>query len=484
MTRVIIPFSTTVVLPFNINFQVNSTAINLKSNKFFRNKIFVKLKNYLLEISKDNHRNFIDTAKYHDYISNYLGPNNDVSFLETFIINSTKIKSKLKNELPLNRIINNADLSIGENELKVNGESILVNLLDPIIILNKVINLGYVVFRFSYFVERDNTVLEESFNLEVIKKLSENPFFRYFKENNDKYLVNFKQGDLNFSFNLDEINKLIFDTFYNDIDFYLKKPVLFYFGSIPFSQIPNDQFYKLLRIPPIKEDIGLNIEDRSKIIEERIKCINMDEGSIVLDYTKSQDGIKGVFNKYFPAFILALNQREVMMKVTRIISTLNSSDIERNRSRISEKLGSIRKLIHILQLKQIFYNLSNYNEISVYYKRLQESFNLERLLMDNKESIESIHGLIESENTLKDKNRDINIGLFIFVITMMEGLKVTIEIIEDKQTEHNIYKLIFGLLVVFIIIVVKWNSIITSILNIIDFDFLTKTSKKKDNNKK
>ena len=106
MARFIIPFSTTVVLPFNINFQLNSTAINLKSNKFFRNKIFVKLKNYLLEISKDNHRNFIDTAKYLDYISNYLGPNNDVSFLETFIINSTKIKSKLKNELPLNRIIN------------------------------------------------------------------------------------------------------------------------------------------------------------------------------------------------------------------------------------------------------------------------------------------------------------------------------------------------------------------------------------------
>jgi K+-sensing histidine kinase KdpD len=104
--------------------------------------------------------------------------------------------------------------------------------------------------------------------------------------------------------------------------------------------------------------------------------------------------------------------------------------------------------------------------------------------MDNKESIESIHGLIESENTLKDKNRDINIGLFVFIITMMEGLKVTIEIIEDKESEHNIYKLIFGILVVFIILLVKWNSIITSILNIIDFDFLTKTSTKKDNKKK
>jgi hypothetical protein len=104
--------------------------------------------------------------------------------------------------------------------------------------------------------------------------------------------------------------------------------------------------------------------------------------------------------------------------------------------------------------------------------------------MDNKESIESIHGLIESENTLKDKNRDINIGLFIFIITMMEGLKVTIEIIEDKQTEHNIYKLIFGSLIIFIIIMVKWNSIITSILNIIDIDFTTKSSTKQINNKK
>jgi hypothetical protein len=484
MARVVIPFSTTVVLPFNINFQTNSAEIILKSNKFFRNKIFDRLQNHLSKISLISDKNVIDTGKYNDYISNYLGPNNDVSFLKTFIIDSTKIKNKLKNELPLNRIINNADLSIGENELKVNGENIIVKMQDPIIILNQVISLGYVVFKFNYFIERENNTLEETFNLEIIKKFSENPFFRYFKENNHKYLVNLRQGDLNFSFNLDEINRLIFDTFYNDIEFYLKKPVLFYSGSIPFNQIPDDQFYKLLRIPPLNEDIGINMEERSEIIEERIKCINMDEGSIILDYTNSQEGTRGVFKKYFTAFILSLNQREVMMKVTRIISTLNSSEIERNKSRISEKLSIIRKLIHILQLKQIFYNLSNYNEISVYYKRLQESFNLERLLMDNKESIESIHGLIESENTLKDKNRDINIGLFVFIITMMEGLKVTIEIIEDKQSEHNIYKLIFGILVVFIIIVVKWNSIITSILNIIDFDFLTKSSTKQINKKK
>jgi hypothetical protein len=483
MTRVIIPFSTTVVLPFNINFQSDSSEISLNANKFFRNKIFVKLKKHLSEISKDQHKNFIDTGKYHDYISNYLGPINDVSFLETIIIDSTKIKAKLSNELALNRIINNADLSIGDNEIIINGENILVNLLDPII-LNKVINLGYAVFRFTFLVDSKSTSIEERFNLEFIEKLSENTFFRYFRDKSNKYLINFSHGDLNYSFNLDEVNKLIFNSFYNKIEFYIKKPVLFHFGSIPFGQIPDDQFYKLLRIPPKMEDEGLNIEDRSQIIEERIKYVNMDEGSIILDYTISKDGMKGIFNKYFPAFILALNQREIMMKVTRIISSLNSSDIERNRARISQKLGSIRKLIHILQLKQIFYNLSNYNEISVYYKKLQESFNLERLLLDNKESIESIHGLMESENTIKDKNRDINIGLFVFIITMMEGLKVTIEIIEDKQTEHNIYKLIFGLLVVFIIIVVKWNSIITSILNIIDFDFLTKTSTKKDNNKK
>ena len=88
--------------------------------------------------------------------------------------------------------------------------------------------------------------------------------------------------------------------------------------------------------------------------------------------------------------------------------------------------------------------------------------------------------MVSLTNKYFEKHR----GLFVFIITMMEGLKVTIEIIEDKESEHNIYKLIFGILVVFIILVVKWNSIITSILNIIDFDFLTKTSTKKDNKKK
>ena len=69
MARFIIPFSTTVVLPFNINSQSGSSEISMNANKFFRNKIFVKLKKHLSEISKDQHKNFIDTGKYHDYIS-------------------------------------------------------------------------------------------------------------------------------------------------------------------------------------------------------------------------------------------------------------------------------------------------------------------------------------------------------------------------------------------------------------------------------
>ena len=52
MARVIIPFSTTVVLPFNINSLSDSSEISLNANKFFRNKIFVKLKKHLSDISK------------------------------------------------------------------------------------------------------------------------------------------------------------------------------------------------------------------------------------------------------------------------------------------------------------------------------------------------------------------------------------------------------------------------------------------------
>ena len=76
-----IPFSTTIIIPFNISSNKEDiiSENNLKDTVFYE-----ELRQYLFRISNNKH-SIIDKFKYHTYISNYLGSNenkvNDLSFL-------------------------------------------------------------------------------------------------------------------------------------------------------------------------------------------------------------------------------------------------------------------------------------------------------------------------------------------------------------------------------------------------------------------
>lgn len=445
-----IPFSTTIIIPFNIssNKEEVISENNLKDNVFYE-----ELRQYLFRISTNKH-SIIDKLKYHTYISNYLGSNenkdNDLSFLETFFIDPEKVNKIIKDKIPFNFFFNRINLKLGKSNLHF-------GLNEPLIILNKAIKIGYVIFRFRFIESSDDNDKKyppDEESLAFVEALSKIDFFRFFNENRDKHCISCVYEDKTYFIPIIEIINGIFSEYSQSIIFTYLKPVLFHYGIFPFESIKDNIYYNLLRIPP--KDMGdLNsLQINSTTVEGRIKFICMNEGVLIIDRTTTSTEMNSIFNKYFPAFIIALNQREIMMKVARIISEISGLEIEKNSPIFIEKLSELRKLIHILQLKQVFYSISNFNEVACFYKELQIKFNLELLLNDNKDSIDSIHGILDSENSKKEKLRNQKIENFVLLITIIGGFTTIIQIIEYFGLNHYIFKIIF-LLIILLLAVIK-----------------------------
>jgi hypothetical protein len=149
----------------------------------------------------------------------------------------------------------------------------------------------------------------------------------------------------------------------------------------------------------------------------------MNEGACVFDCYLT--GGLDLFKKYFPSFILAINQREIMIRTNNEISLLNIRDFEFGiNDSVIERLKKLKKKINIFQLKQVIYSISFYNEISLFYNNLQNNFNIELLLKDNKQSVMEIHTLLESESQESliklEKNRSDRFNWIITLLTIIQ----------------------------------------------------------------
>lgn len=92
----------------------------------------------------------------------------------------------------------------------------------------------------------------------------------------------------------------------------------------------------------------------------------MNEGAIVIDTPGGDNDTNKLLNKYFPAFILALNQREVMIKTAKDVSQIAYKNLNAEDSITLKKLTELRKTLNLIQLKQVFYNISIYNETELF----------------------------------------------------------------------------------------------------------------------
>ena len=216
--------------------------------------------------------------------------------------------------------------------------------------------------------------------------------------------------------------------------------------------------YKALRIPGklneypsvLKEQINYSEVVKLQSPDEAICFATMNEGALIID--KSLAKLSELGNKYLPAFVLALNQREFLLKVIRLVTSVDTSKIE--------ELKDLKKFITEIYLKQISFTVSVYNEIDIFFTELQKKFDIEILMNDNKESINEIHQLIEEldneRKAAEEKEKATKLNFLLAGLTVIQVISIFYTLLVDflGNSKNLIYFFIFinsGLIVYLLI---------------------------------
>jgi hypothetical protein len=84
----------------------------------------------------------------------------------------------------------------------------------------------------------------------------------------------------------------------------------------------------------------------------------------------------------------------------------------------------MKNKINLFQLKQLIFSVSLNNEIGLFFNDLQQKFNIEILLRDNKDSVIEIHDLLSNEQFIiekdKEDRRNRNNNIIIGILTCIQ----------------------------------------------------------------
>lgn len=472
--------SSLIVLPFQMlvensvanAFESDATDFQSTANS---KEIFESYVNYIQTLPVKIEK-IVDSSKYHDYISNYISPYSEKensSFLKIFSFQIANLKGldingqeiQFKNQFQDSK----TKLFLGDSNLEIKFDKI-------IIVLNEIAQLAYFIFEIDYMIENDN----------ALKHISEIDFFRYYKP---KKLIDKKQKQISKylirtikvkedkekniiietqNVALYEIIRNYFNYIFRSANFIYDKPVMLHlFSQTSKDVLSNDELintcFKALRIPQLvkgneapNKPLVTKLEDSHSIKpklaklhypDQSIIFCTMNEGAIVIDTSVAKVDTNSLVKKYFPAFILALNQREVMIKTAKDVSQIPYKNLNSEDSVTLKKLSELRKTLNLIQLKQVFYNISIYNETELFFTELQKKFSIDVLLNDNKGSIEAIHSLLESERISKEKEayeyleeaqkkRDNNLGLILSLVGLFGAASAVIDL---YSFYHNPY---------------------------------------------
>ena len=459
-TKETINSSSLVILPFEF---IPSAVQNDSGFNSNMKNCTDKIKTLLLPKSA-----IIDPSKYINYISNCISEQpieNDSSFLKSFTIDIGKLKGLNTNNTEVKfatEFQNISVLHLGDSSLQIKIDRINI-------VINEIAQLGYFIFKIDYIDTETN----------VLNILAELDFFRFYKIDNITKQNKNKDLDKRFAikshkknsdkegndtsktdyFSLIEIIDTYFDFISNSVHFIHSKPIMLHLVSDRIHLDSSDSdiantCYKVLRIPS-KNSSGVHVDQDNETVkmhspDSHISFCTMSEGAIIIDTIVGEENgkINALVNKYFPAFILALNQREVMLKTAKDISKISYKNLNSKDRKTLNKLGQLRKTLNLIQLKQIFYNISLYNEIELFFSELQIKFRIETLLNDNNVSIEAIHSLLENErieNEIKSnkieeqaqKKRDDNLALILGVVGLFGAASAVIDVYNFYSSPAN-----------------------------------------------
>ena len=385
-----------IVLPFDFINSKENNPFDL-DRKFQLKDNTSQINEFKEELLKLSGVGKIIDKKYHPHITNNLissGLNNiDSSFLNFYKINADVLREK--------------------KTLKIANKWSADYTKYSYVILNEYAQLGYFVFGIE--MEADPEV--------SIKDLSELVFFRFYRNeentSKNKYAMlrqvsgqSVSETKVEDKLTFEDVINSRFNTLLPFIKFRYDRPMLLHLlknrESINISDL-NCYLYNSIRMPknplsPLPETKGTYTNDMDYIRHtgSGVSICVLNEGAAIID--EVPDDLNGLFNKYFPAFILALNQREIMLQINQYSSQLKSIDFKNSDPEILEFLRDLKSRIDIYQFKQVFYSVSFFDEIVLFYNKLQNAFNIDILLKDNKECLSSIFTLLE-ENRLQEEEK-------------------------------------------------------------------------------
>jgi hypothetical protein len=224
--------------------------------------------------------------------------------------------------------------------------------------------------------------------------------------------------------------------------------------------------YEIIRVPDRNADRFEHslIEPTIQRVGRNVAFTALNEGALIIETINKEASIKTVANKYLPAFILALNQREVLLSTMQNIVQLETHELNKQDEEIFNKMERLRNGLLILQLKQIFYTVSNLHEVELFFNQLQRSFAVERMLMENEQCIREMHNLLEvrrnkeierteKEKAEKDERRSNIIDTILGAIGclgLFSFLKDLIPFYNDSETYVAWYRLLSVILPVLV----------------------------------
>ena len=407
--EIIQPFKylSVVVLPFDIKpASVNQEAFDFEFDYRLSQDLsyFEAFKRHLLSLTLQSKKAIVDD-KYHthfkDLLSGYLNP-------ESSVLNVYQIKPEC--------LFKQFDLSINDKWLADFNDS-------SYIVVNEFAQIGYFVFAVK-MTGKDGVNYTD---------LLQTDFYRFYtnKKNSKVFkhaMLKSLKGSIELEINAS--NKLTFEDVITQqlsaICPYIKlrhqKPLLLNLISSTLN-CPEKQLQEILYYSIRTQSSNQTAQLEHNLIKtgSGIQMCVLNEGSAIVDTTLNNDNqsnnFSALFNKYFPAFMLVVNQREIMLQINQVSSKISVPDINRCDSDIIAYLDFIKRRIDIYQFKQMFYSASFNDEIARFYSSLQAYMNINVLLQDNKECLKSIYVILENdqrnkaaiiahESSVKQKKRD------------------------------------------------------------------------------
>lgn len=387
------------VMPFHIIPSAKGSLFgDVKHQGYSQDQLFnyaKELEKRIKPLSYDNSTLPGDLTKYYDFMQHHYGSMEENKGLSVFQLN----RDLLKPDVGFSQF-NNANAQfksgamLGQSPIRIEIEAFSF-------LVNSLAGIGFFVCSLQCYSTTDDSIVQE---------LTRSEFFRNIGWRRNQVLKPNQLQKHAFVFNSESKS---FMTFYDLlhcyfscltdlIHFYQDRPTVLYSTTSMSAGSKLDTelceiSYEVIRVPDRNAGRFMQLFTEPTIhrVGGNVVFSALNEGALVIESANKSGNCKNVANKYFPAFIFALNQREVLLSTMQKITTLDPDKLRKLDGDIFNKMENLRNGLLVLQLKQIFYTVSNLHEVELFFNQLQKVFAVEKMLIENDQCIREMYNLLE-----------------------------------------------------------------------------------------